>query len=1046
MNISSLSIRRPVLAIVMNLLILLFGIIGFKSLGVREFPSIDPPVITVRTSYSGANAEIIESQITEPLEKGINGIAGIKSISSASNQGSSNITIEFDINSNLEAAANDVRDKVSQAVRSLPQDIDAVPTVEKADANSDPIISMAVRSDTRNILELSDFAENVIAERVQTIPDVSSVRIWGQKRFSMRLWLDPQRLAAYKLTPLDVKQALDRENIELPSGKITGNNSELVVKTVGKLLTVSDFEELIIKEDANGTIKFKDIGKANLGPENEETILRMNGVAMVAVAVIPQPGANYINIADAFYERVEKLKADMPADIELMVSVDNTKFVRKAISEVKETIFIAIGLVVLIIFLFFRDWAIAFRPLIDIPVSLIGAFFIMYIMGYSINVLSLLAIVLATGLVVDDGIVVTENIYKKVESGMDPIQAAILGSREIFFAVISTSVTLAAVFLPVIFMEGFIGKLFQEFGVVLAGSVIISAFVSLTLTPMLNAYMSRKGDKKSWFYNATEPFFRSLEKNYNDRLRGFMQYKWLAFPVFAIVGAAMVYFYQQLPNELAPLDDRSWLRMQITAPEGASYEYTDRYLYKLINYINDSVPERTFAVSMTAPSFAGSGSANTGFIRLMLNDPHERKRSQQDIYTALSSKFRQFNEGRAFVLQQQTIQTGGFGSQPVQFVIQAPDFQKLVDKVPKFMEEVNKSSILANADVNLKFNKPELYIQIDREKARALDVNVINVAQTLQLSLSGLRYGYFNMNGKQYQVIGQVDRANRDEPLDLKSLYVRNQRGDLVQLDNIVRVEERSSPPQLYHYNRYKAATVSSSVAPGKTIGDGIAEMKRIAKLTLDDSFSTELTGSSRDFAESSGNTSFAFILALLLVYLILAAQFESFVDPFVIMLTVPLALGGAVFSLWFFNQTLNIFSQIGIIMLIGLVTKNGILIVEFANQLREKGMNKTEAVISAATSRFRPILMTSFATMLGALPIALALGAGSKSRMSMGIVIIGGLLFSLTLTLYVIPAMYSYLNRQHSIKSEEHIMNKMPENDVKHKQNTEGGILVETP
>ena len=886
----------------------------------------------------------------------------------------------------------------------------------------------------------------MIAERVQTIPDVSSVRIWGQKRFSMRLWLDPQRLAAYKLTPLDVKQALDKENIELPSGKITGNNSELVVKTVGKLLTVSDFEELIIKEDANGTIKFKDIGKANLGPENEETILRMNGVAMVAVAVIPQPGANYINIADAFYERVEKLKADMPADIELMVSVDNTKFVRKAISEVKETIFIAIGLVVLIIFLFFRDWAIAFRPLIDIPVSLIGAFFIMYIMGYSINVLSLLAIVLATGLVVDDGIVVTENIYKKVESGMDPIQAAILGSREIFFAVISTSVTLAAVFLPVIFMEGFIGKLFQEFGVVLAGSVIISAFVSLTLTPMLNAYMSRKGDKKSWFYNATEPFFRSLEKNYNDRLRGFMQYKWLAFPVFAIVGAAMVYFYQQLPNELAPLDDRSWLRMQITAPEGASYEYTDRYLYKLINYINDSVPERTFAVSMTAPSFAGSGSANTGFIRLMLNDPHERKRSQQDIYTALSSKFRQFNEGRAFVLQQQTIQTGGFGSQPVQFVIQAPDFQKLVDKVPKFMEEVNKSSILANADVNLKFNKPELYIQIDREKARALDVNVINVAQTLQLSLSGLRYGYFNMNGKQYQVIGQVDRANRDEPLDLKSLYVRNQRGDLVQLDNIVRVEERSSPPQLYHYNRYKAATVSSSVAPGKTIGDGIAEMKRIAKLTLDDSFSTELTGSSRDFAESSGNTSFAFILALLLVYLILAAQFESFVDPFVIMLTVPLALGGAVFSLWFFNQTLNIFSQIGIIMLIGLVTKNGILIVEFANQLREKGMNKTEAVISAATSRFRPILMTSFATMLGALPIALALGAGSKSRMSMGIVIIGGLLFSLTLTLYVIPAMYSYLNRQHSIKSEEDIMNKMPENDVKHKQNTEGGILVETP
>ncbi len=1043
MNISSVSIRRPVLAIVMNLIILLFGIIGFKSLGIREFPSIDPPIITVRTSYSGANAEIIESQITEPLEKGINGIAGIKSISSSSNQGSSQITVEFDINSNLEAAANDVRDKVSQSMRSLPQDIDGPPIVDKADANSDPIISVMIQSDTKNIMELSDFAENVIAERVQTIPDVSNVRIWGQKRFAMRLWLDPRRLAAYRLTPLDVKQALDRENVELPSGKISGNNSELSVKTVGKLLSVSDFEELIIKEDANGTIKFKDVGKVNLGPENEETILRMNGVAMVGVALIPQPGANYINIADAFYERVAKLKADMPQDIKLTYGVDNTVFVRKAITEVKETIFIAISLVVIIIFLFFRDWAIAFRPLIDIPVSLTGAFFIMYVMGYSINILSLLAIVLATGLVVDDGIVVTENIYKKVEGGMDPVQAAIKGSREIFFAVISTSVTLAAVFLPVIFMEGFIGKLFQEFGVVLAGSVIISAFVSLTLTPMLNAYLTRKGSKKSWFYTATEPFFQGLEKSYNDRLRGFMRYKWLTFPVFLIMGIGTFFFYKQLKEELAPLDDRSWFRLMVTAPEGASFEYTDRYVNKVTTYINDSIKERKFAVAFTSPSFGGpGGSVNTGMIRLMLTQPEERKRSQQDIYNALNTKLRTFNEARCFVLQQQTIQTGGFGSQPVQFVIQAPNFQKLVDKVPKFMDEVNKSSILANADVNLKFNKPELYIQIDREKARSLDVNVQNVAQTLQLSLSGLRYGYFNISGKQYQVIGQLDRVNRDEPLDLKSLFVRNTRGDLVQLDNIVRVEERSNPPQLYHYNRYKSATVSTALAQGRTIADGIAEMKRIAKLTLDDTFSTELTGSSRDYAESSGNTSFAFILALILVYLILAAQFESFVDPFVIMMTVPLALGGAVFSLWFFNQTLNIFSQIGIIMLVGLVTKNGILIVEFANQLRETGLNKTEAVIQAAGSRFRPILMTSFATMLGALPIALALGAGSKSRMSMGIVIIGGLLFSLTLTLYVIPALYSYWSRQHSIKTEEEIMGDKPENGVEKHQHTEG-VLV---
>ena len=1041
MSLSSVSIKRPVLAIVMNLIILLFGIIGFQSLGVREFPSIDPPIISVRTNYSGANAEIIESQITEPLEKSLNGIAGIRTISSASNQGSSNITVEFDINSNLEEAANDVRDKVSQSTRQLPLDIDGPPTVQKADANADPIISAAVESNTRNILELSDFAENVLAERIQTIPEVSTIQIWGQKRYAMRLWLDPQKLAAYKLTPLDVKQALDKENVELPSGKITGDNSELTVKTVGKLRTVSDFEELIIKEDITGTIKFKDIGKAALGAENEETLFRKNGVTTVAIAVIPQPGANYVKIADEFYKRIDKLNTEVPKDIKLNVTVDNTLFIKKSISEVKETLFIAIGLVILIIFLFFRDWKIAIRPLIDIPVSLIGAFFIMYVMDYSINILSLLAIVLATGLVVDDGIVVTENIYKKVEEGMSPIQAAFVGSREIFFAVVSTSVTLAAVFMPVIFMEGFVGRLFQEFGVVLAGSVLISAFVSLSLTPMLNAYLLRKDNKKTWFYNVTEPFFRAVEDNYRARLNGFMKYKWLSFPIFAIIGAGIWYFNNNLQSELAPLEDRSYMRMQITAPEGATFEYTDRYILKLVSFLSDSLKERKTVMSMTAPGFAGSGAGNTGFIRLMLNDPEDRKRSQQDVANYLTQRMRTFNEARAFIAQQQTIQVGGMGGggggQPVQFVIQAPNFEKLMEKVPKFMEEAQKSPVLVNPDVNLKFNKPELYVNIDREKARSLDVNVLDVAQTLQLNLSGLRYGYFNMNGKQYQIVGQVDRANRDEPLDMKSMFVRNKAGNLVQLDNIVSVEERSNPPQLYHYNRYKSATISAGLAPGRTVGDGIKVMEEIAKKTLDDSFATALTGSSRDFAESAGNTSFAFILALLLVYLILAAQFESFIDPFIIMLTVPLALGGALFSLWYFNQTLNIFSQIGIIMLVGLVTKNGILIVEFANQLREKGISKSEAIVDAAVSRFRPIVMTSLATVLGAMPIALALGAGSKSRMGMGIVIVGGLLFSLTLTLYVIPAMYAYLARKHKVVVEEEYLN-----EVQPVKNTEG-VLV---
>jgi multidrug efflux pump len=1023
MSLSSVSIKRPVLAIVMNLVILLFGIIGFQSLGVREFPSIDPPLITVSTRYVGANADIIESQITEPLEKSLNGIAGVRNISSSSNQGSSNITVEFNLGADLESAANDVRDKVSQAVRSLPQDIDGPPTVSKADANSDPIVSMTVESDTRNILELSDFAENVLSERIQTIPEVSGVQIWGQKRYSMRMWLDPHKLAAYKLTPLDVKQALDRENVELPSGKIAGNTSELTVKTIGKLRSIPDFEELIIKQDASGTIRFKDLGKVELGAENEETLMRKNGTPMVAVAVIPQPGANYIKIADEFYKRIERMKADVPADIRLNMSVDNTTFIRKSITEVKETLFISIGLVILIIFLFFRDWTIAIRPLIDIPVSLIGAFFIMYMMDYSINVLSLLAIVLATGLVVDDGIVVTENIYKKVEEGMDPVQAAFKGSREIFFAVVSTSITLAAVFLPVIFMEGFVGRLFQEFGVVLAGSVLISAFVSLTLTPMLNAYLLRKDNKKTRFYTATEPFFRAVENNYRDRLGDFMRYKWLSFPLFAIMGVGIWFFNSNLQSEVAPLEDRSWMRIMVTTPEGSTFEYTDKYLYKLINYINDSIPERRLAISMTAPGFSGSGNANSGFVRLMLFEPDMRKRSQQQLTQILQSKFRQYNEGRAFVTQQQTIQMGGMrgsGGQPVSFVIQAPSYEKLIEKLPKLMEEVNKNPALVNADVDFKFTKPELNVNIDREKARSLDINIIDVAQTLQLALSGLRYGYFYREGKQYQIMGQVDRGDRDEPLDLKSMFVRNRRGDLVQLDNIVSVEEKSNPPQLYHYNRFKSATITASVAPGKTIGDGIKEMREIAKKNLDESFTTALSGSSRDFEESSSNTLFAFSLALLLVYLILAAQFESFIDPFVIMLTVPMALAGALLSLWYFNQTLNIFSQIGIIMLVGLVTKNGILIVEFANQLREQGQTRHQAIVNAAVARFRPIVMTSLATMLGALPIAMALGAGSKSRMGMGIVIIGGLLFSLTLTLYIIPAMYSYLSRHRQIVVEE--------------------------
>lgn len=1014
MSLSTTSINRPVLATVFSIVIVLFGSIAFGFLGVREYPSVDPPVITVRTSYSGANPEIIESQITEPLEKAINGIAGIRSISSASNQGSSIITVEFDLKEDLEAAANDVRDKVSQAVRQLPQDIDAPPVVTKADANSDAIITLTVQSKTRTHLQVNDYAENVLMEKLQTISGVSTVQVWGQKRYAMRIWLDPQKLAAFRLTPLDVKQAIDRENVELPGGKIEGNAIELSVKTSGRLTSEEEFNNIIVLSDQNRAVRLSDVGYARLGAENEQTVLKESRVPMIGLALVPQPGANYIDIADEFYRRYEQIRKDIPEDIMVDIALDNTRFIRKSITEVEETLLISFLLVVLIIFLFFRDWLIAFRPLIDIPVSLIGAFFIMYIFGFSINILTLLAIVLATGLVVDDGIVVTENIFKKIEAGMSPREAAIKGSNEIYFAVISTSLTLAVVFLPIVFLEGFVGRLFREFGIVVAGAVLISAFVSLSLTPMLNVKMQRKNRKHSKFYDATEPFFNAMNEGYRNLLERFMKRRWVALLVLAISMGLIGWIGSGIQQELAPMEDRSVMRISSTAPEGASYEYMEHYMDKLAQMVLDSTPEKRILLSVVAPGFTGSGAVNTGFTRLFLTDPGMRTKSQQQIAQKLQQQVSGLTEARSFVIQDQTISGSGGprAGLPVQFILQNQDNQKLQEFLPRFLEEANKNPVFQGVDVNLKFNRPELVIQIQREQAKVLGVSVQQIAQTLQLAFGGVRYGYFSMMGKQYQIIGQVDRANRDEPLDLTSLYVRNNKGELIQLSQVVTMAEQSSPPQLYHYNRYKSATVSAGLAPGKTIGDGIEAMQEIREKVLDDSFTTELSGPSRDFAESSSNTLFAFIFALVLIYLVLAAQFESFIDPVIIMLTVPMALAGALLSLWYFNQTLNIFSQIGIIVLLGLVTKNGILIVEFANQMHEQGMPKLQAVKEAAVSRLRPIMMTSLATMLGALPIALALGDAATSRVSLGIVIIGGLLFSGALTLFVIPAVYAYLSR----------------------------------
>lgn len=1006
MIISDIALKRPIGSIVLSLIIILMGVVGLSFLGVRLYPAIDPPVITVQTSYTGANSEIIESQITEPLEKNINGIEGVKSISSQSSTGQSTITVEFELGADLEKAANDVRDKTSQAMRSLPQDIDSPPTVTKADANSEPIIILATQSSTMNAVELSDYAENVLLEKLQTIPGVSSVMIIGQQKPAMRLWLNPAKMTAYKLTASDIHMALAKENVEMPGGKIRGSTTELTVKTSGRLETEEDFNNLIIKQTDSQVVRLSDIGEAVLGPQSEESGSKINGGICVVLALVPLPGANDIQIADEFYSRLKQIKQNIPNGMELNIVRDKTIFVRQSITDVLETLLIAIFLVVLIIFLFFRNWIIALRPLIDIPVSLIGTFFIMYLFDFSVNVLTLLGIVLATGLVVDDGIVVTENIFKRIEKGMDKYKAAVEGTREIFFAVVSTSLTLAIVFIPVIFLQGFTGRLFREFGIVVATAVLISALVSLTLTPVLNVFLGSSSSHHSKFYMATEPFFLTVEKKYSRFLAFFILNKWIS---FAILGICMVLIFSishTLKSELAPLEDRSVIRTTITAPEGTEYFTTKKIIDKVAQINIDLGQDAKYTLARYG---GGSRNAipNTGYIFTFLSDPTERKMSQREVYQKLTKIYDTIPEARIIAIQEPTISTSNSRGLPVQYVLQNIDFEKIQKVLPTFLNEARNSSVFSNVDVDLKFNMPEINIKVDRLKANSLGVNAKDVSNALDLAYSGSRYGYFLRNNRQYFIIGQVAREDRNTPADLSSLYVRSNSGKMIQLDNLVTIQENSKPPVLYHFNRYKSATISANLADDKTLGEGIDEMQRIADKLLDSSFSTALNGPSRDFSESNSNISFALILALLLIYLILAAQFESFRDPFIIMLTVPMAIAGAMLSLWIFGQTLNIFSEIGMILLIGIVTKNGILIVEFANQKRKLGMNKRLAAFESAAARFRPILMTSLATIFGALPIALALGAGSTSRISLGIVVVGGLFISLLLTLFIIPVTY---------------------------------------
>lgn len=1006
MTLAEIAIRRPVLAIVASAVIVLLGVVGFTFLGVREYPAVDPPIVTVTTAYPGASPDVIASQVTEPLEQSISGVAGIRVMSSTSRDGQSQVRVEFDLTVSMDAAANDVRDKVAVARRQLPADVDP-PIVEKADADASPIVFLTLRSETKSIHDVAYIADSIIKERVQTIPGVASVRIFGDKRYAMRLLLDPNRMAAYSVTPSDVQAALTRENVDLPAGRLEGTETEMGLRALSRLTKPEEFERLTIRSEGGRIITLADVGRAELSAENLRSGVRQLGVPMVGVAVIPQPNTNAIAIADEFYKRLEQIKRVLPPEYTADIGYDFTTYVRRSILEVQETLLIAFGLVALVIFAFLRDWRATIIPVLAIPVSIVSTFFVMYVAGFSINILTLVGLVLAIGLVCDDAIVVLENVYSKIERGQTPLRASIDGSREIFFAIVSTTIALAAVFLPIVFLQGLTGRLFREFGVVVAGAVLVSSFVALTLSPMMCRFLLKHREKPGRIYAATEPFFQGTINVYTRSLEGFLRARWIALPVLLGAFAYVVFSFKSLPKELAPIEDRSNIRLNVRAPETASYHYTERALDEVAFWVRDTVPEVSRTYSIVAP---WSGAVNTGIQNIYLKEPSERKRSQAEIFQQLSQDTSAFRSLRIFPGQPPTIGSR-FAGQPLQYVLQAPTLDAMLEVLPKFLEAAQKRQELRFVDSDLKLNREEVGVQVDRARAAELGVSALEVARTLQLGFGDQRLGYFVMNGRMYQVIGQLDRPFRSEPSDLKALFVRGRGGQVISLDNLIQWDEQVVPAAIYRHDRYVSATISGGLSPGYTLGDGISALDAVARDVLPNTFSTALSGESRDFRDSSSSLAFAFGLALLIVYLVLAGQFESFVDPVIILLTVPLSVAGALLALQLTGSTLNVFSQIGVVMLIGLVTKNGILVVEFANQRRDDGQDKLAAVLRAASERFRPILMTSLATILGVTPIALSFSASAGSRQSLGIAVIGGLLSGTLLSLYVVPAIYVILS-----------------------------------
>ncbi|EQB64146.1 MAG: Cation/multidrug efflux pump [candidate division Zixibacteria bacterium RBG-1] len=1008
MKISEISIKRPVFASVMGLVIILFGVISFTRLPVREYPDIDPPIVSITTLYRGASPNVVETEITDILEEQLSTLEGVKTITSSSREQGSAITIEFELSRDVDQAANDVRDRVSRIRGQLPSEADD-PIIQKVDVNAQPIIWLALYSDRHSNLEVSDFADRFLKEHLQRLQGVGAVFIGGERRYAMRIWLDPQRMTAFGLTTQDVENAIRRENAEIPAGRVEGEGREFSVRTLGNLTTPEQFAGIIIKQTGDQKVRLGDVAEVKLGAENERTVVRYNGNPTVGLGISKQTKVSTIEVANNVVKALPELSMLLPQGMHLEVAYNSAEHIQESVDEVSKTLIIAMFLVVLVILLFLKSLRATIIPALAIPTSIIGSFAIAYFLGFTLNILTLSALVLAIGLVVDDAIVVLENVYRHMQMGKDKRKAAFDGSKEIGFAVLSITITMVAVFVPLSFLTGNVGRLFREFGISVAAAVLISGFTALTLTPMLCSRMLKPlyGGKRNWASRSFDSFFSKLDQTYSRILQQALSHRWKVVAGAAILVILSLTLLKILPSELVPVEDRGIGFGVVIAPEGATLGYTDRYMRQIENILMN-LPERQGLFTAVGLGFGGPGRVTNGLLILRLKPRGERDKSQQQIVQELFPRLISIPGVLAFVINPPSL-GGSFTSKPIEYVLKADTYDELQQAVGIMMGKAFQLGYLINLDTDLRLNKPQLDIKIDRERAAGLGVSVTDIGTTLETFLGGRVVTNFKRSAKQYDVITQLKPSERATPQTIEDLYIRGN-GGLVQLANVVQIKETVAPKELNHYNRVRSATITASLTPGVSLGQALNDLDKIVENDLPPGIKRELAGQSREFRESSSAIYFLFLLAVIFIYLVLAAQFESFIHPFTILLSVPLALVGALISLFVFGQSLNIYSQIGLVMLIGLVTKNSILIVEFSNQLRERGTELFEAVMQASRIRLRPILMTSFAIIFGVLPIAIGLGAGGEARRPLGIAVVGGLMFSTFLTLVLVPVVYTLL------------------------------------